>query len=152
MRRYSHDIAMSFLVLGIGGVGAWIVAVISEPSLIAVVVAVVGAIGAVTSAHLANSTRKDVQTRIGTPNGHGDVVTMMERLLAGQTGQDARLAQHDHALSELAKALTVTCRSVGAIRENCAAIKITDVDISHKVDDVAAKVSANRRKGDQGEH
>ncbi len=38
---------------------------------------------------------------IGTPNGQGNVVQMLERILAGQTGQDNRLArleahQHDH--------------------------------------------------------
>lgn len=30
---------------------------------------------------------------IGTPNGQGNVVEMLGKLLAGQTGQDARLAE-----------------------------------------------------------
>lgn len=37
----------------------------------------------------------DHRTRkaIGTPNGQGNVVEMLGKLLAGQTGQDARLAE-----------------------------------------------------------
>lgn len=38
-------------------------------------------------------TRREIGRRVGTPNGHGNVVQMVERLLAGQAGQDERLAK-----------------------------------------------------------
>lgn len=62
-----------------------------------VVVAFVGVIGAAIRLgfkvwdELADL-RRDQERRIGTPNGHGNVVEMSEKLLAGQAGQDSRLA------------------------------------------------------------
>jgi len=34
-----------------------------------------------------------VEDKIGDPNGQGNVVQMLERILSGQTGQDHRLAE-----------------------------------------------------------
>lgn len=64
-----------------------------DPSLGLIAVALIGACGGIASAYAANVARKDVRDRIGTPNGQGNVVEMMERLLAGQTGQDNRIAR-----------------------------------------------------------
>ncbi|MEZ5350962.1 MAG: hypothetical protein R2714_17455 [Microthrixaceae bacterium] len=36
---------------------------------------------------------REVKRRVGTPNGQGNVIEMLERILHGQTGQDSRLAQ-----------------------------------------------------------
>jgi hypothetical protein len=36
---------------------------------------------------------RELEQRVGTPNGKGNVVEMLERLLTGQTGQDNRLAR-----------------------------------------------------------
>jgi hypothetical protein len=38
--------------------------------------------------------------RIGEPNGEGNVVQMLERILHGQTGQDVRLARLEHRANE----------------------------------------------------
>jgi hypothetical protein len=45
------------------------------------------------TASAAEAKAGDAVAAIGTPNGHGNVVQMMEKLLAGQTGQDGRLAR-----------------------------------------------------------
>lgn len=68
-----------------------------------VAVAVVGAIATVAVALIAR-----MSSRLGAPNGKGNVVEMLEALLAGQTGQDARLAKletgqlmHAHRLQRI---------------------------------------------------
>ena len=43
---------------------------------------------------------------MGTPNGHGDLATMMAKLLDGQTGQDTRLAVIERRQIEQAERLT----------------------------------------------
>lgn len=82
----------------VGGVLA-----LSEAATVAVVAAVLSAVvGPVWVARIAASARataEQTQERIGSPNGHGDLVTMMERLLAGQVGQDNRLGRIEHRLS-----------------------------------------------------
>ncbi len=73
-------------------------------------VAALGALGLVAAAGLgaipsvmAKRAGEKAADAIGTPNGQGNVVQMLERILAGQTGQDNRLAnleahQHDHEI------------------------------------------------------
>lgn len=78
-------------------------------SMVEVLVALIGTIGLIgvamvqtmrrasSAADRAASTAEtsaDVMAeRIGTPNGEGNVVQMLERILRGQTGQDSRLAR-----------------------------------------------------------
>lgn len=45
------------------------------------------------AAQKAGARAEQAHEAIGSPNGQGNVVEMLERLLAGQTGQDARLAR-----------------------------------------------------------
>lgn len=71
-------------------------------------VAAVGAVGVATASALAaipgvlaKRSSARLEDKLGEPNGKGNVVQMLERLLSGQTGQDNRLAriesrQHDH--------------------------------------------------------
>lgn len=66
--------------------------------MVPVVVAIVALVGTVTTAMV---TREQVRHRIGTPNGQGNVIEMLERLLAGQTGQDARLASLEHRVGRI---------------------------------------------------
>ena len=124
-------------------VGA-IVAVMSE----AATVAIIGAVSAIASAYIANSARKDVKVRIGDPNGGQDVVSMLTKILDGQTGQDARLAVHDTMFAKFDLRLNVLSASVDTIRQECHFIRAVDEDTSHKVDDIAGKVGADRRHTD----
>lgn len=63
-----------------------------------VLIALIGAMGVIGVA-LVQTTRRAgraaarTQDAIGTPNGEGNVVQMLERLLNGQTAQDTRLAR-----------------------------------------------------------
>lgn len=61
----------------------------------AVWVALVGAVvtPVVTSVVARRGTKRELEQRVGTPNGHGNVVEMFERLVTGQAGQDNRLAK-----------------------------------------------------------
>lgn len=71
----------------------------------AVLVALIGAMGIIgvalvqqgvataRRAKRAELTAATVADRVGEPNGEGNVVRMLERLLRGQTGQDSRLAR-----------------------------------------------------------
>ena len=65
---------------------------VTQSGFVTVAVAAIAAVGGVAAAYAANAAR-DVRDRIGTPNGQGNVVEMMERLLAGQAGQDNRIAR-----------------------------------------------------------
>ena len=59
-------------------------------------VALSAVVGPVWVARIAASARQTAETtrdRLGVPNGQGNVVQMLHRLLDGQTGQDARLAR-----------------------------------------------------------
>ena len=58
----------------------------------AVIVASIAAVASISTALISLATKKSTEDKLGTPNGHGSIVQMMERLLAGQTGQDERLA------------------------------------------------------------
>jgi hypothetical protein len=74
---------------------------VSDPVLVAVIASVIGpCLLAVLSRR---GIRRELAHRVGTPNGDGDAIQMLERLLAGQTGQDGRIAQlegraNDHAV------------------------------------------------------
>jgi len=66
----------------------------------AVIVASIAAVASIGTALIALATKKS------TEDGHGNIVQMMERLLAGQTGQDERLAVIERRQIEQAKRLT----------------------------------------------
>ena len=72
----------------------------SEAAAVAVVVAVVSAVIGPLVVAKANERAKRIEAALGTPNGHGDIVHMMEKLLHGQTGQDARLAAIEARMSK----------------------------------------------------
>lgn len=82
-------------------------------ALAAVVVALIAAIASVVAALIGLSTKRSAdeakistEQRIGTPNGHGNLVQMMERLLHGQTGQDERIAVIEGRQMDQAQRLT----------------------------------------------
>jgi len=61
--------------------------------------------------------RDELRHRVGTPNGHGNVVQMLETLLGGQAGQDNRIA----ALEATVNSRTTTIEAVDTMREEIAA-------------------------------
>ena len=142
------DYLISGLLAATGLIVGGIVAAISETATVAIVIAVIGALSAVTSAYIANSARRDVKNRIGEPNGGQDVVSMLTKILDGQTGQDARLAVHDTLFAKVDHRLNVLSTSVDTIRHDCHYIRAMDEDTAHKVSDIAGKVSADRRHAD----
>lgn len=142
------DYLISGLLAATGLIVGGIVAAISESATVAIVIAVIGALSAVTSAYIANSARKDVKDRIGDPNGGQDVVSMLTKILDGQTGQDARLAIHDTLFAKVDHRLNVLSASVDTIRHNCHYIRAMDESTAHKVDDIAGKVGADHRHTD----
>lgn len=68
---------------------------VSDPVKIATITAVLGPV------MLAMVTRREIKSRVGTPNGQGNVVEMLEKLIESQAGQDRRLAEHDRRLARL---------------------------------------------------
>lgn len=60
-----------------------------------VYVALIGAIVAPAASMVLTrrGTKRELEQRVGTPNGHGNVVEMLERLVTGQAGQDNRIAK-----------------------------------------------------------
>ena len=142
------DYLISGLLTATGLIVGGIVAAMSEAATVAIVIAVIGALSAVTSAYIANSARRDVKNRIGEPNGGQDVVSMLTKILDGQTGQDARLAVHDTLFAKVDHRLNVLSTSVDTIRHDCHYIRAMDEDTAHKVSDIAGKVSADRRHAD----
>ena len=73
---------------------------------------------------------------------------MLTKILDGQTGQDARLAIHDTLFAKVDHRLNVLSASVDSIRHDCHYIRAMDESTAHKVDDIAGKVSADRRHAD----
>ena len=146
MTYIDHPVPALLVVTGFI-VGA-IVAAMSEAATVAIVIALIGAVSAIASAYLANSARKDVKDRIGDPNGGQDVVSMLTKILDGQTGQDARLAVHDTLFAKMDHRLNVLSSSVDTIRQYCHFIRLADENRSHKVDDIAGKVGVDRRHTD----
>ena len=79
---------------------------LSEGATVAIAVAFISAVGSGAAAYAAVIAKR-TEGKLGTPNGHGDVSTMLGTLihqqtemLDGQTGQDARLAQIEHRMSK----------------------------------------------------
>ena len=79
---------MTRLILAVSD-GAWGALAVLGAALVA---ALGGLAVAIVQARAARLAIHEQAQRIGTPNGHGNLVEMMERLLSGQTGQDSRLA------------------------------------------------------------
>jgi hypothetical protein len=46
-------------------------------------------------------TRRELKTRVGTPNGSGSLVDMAQKLLEGQATQDARIGRLEACQSRL---------------------------------------------------
>lgn len=69
----------------------------SDPVLVAVITSiaspiVVGLLARRGAKRTADALTETLDAKVGTPNGKGNVVQMLERLLNGQTGQDSRIA------------------------------------------------------------
>lgn len=142
------DYLVPALLAAVGLVVGVIVAAMSEAATVSIVIALIGAVSAIASAYLAHSAHKDVKNRIGEPNGGQDVVSMLTKILDGQTGQDARLAIHDTLFAKVDHRLNVLSASVDTIRHDCHLIRAMDENAAHKVSDIAGKVSADRRHAD----
>lgn len=106
---------------------------LSEGATVAIIVAMIGAAGS-TAAVMAAGLAKRIEGRLGTPNGHGDVATMLgtlihqqAQLLDGQTGQDARLAVIEGRL--------------GKGDERMAGLGGRLSDMADQVDDLAGKLA-----------
>ena len=128
---------------------------LSEAGTVAISVASIAAFSSAISAWLANRSHRDVRDRIGNPNGHGNVVQMMERLLSGQTSQDARLARHDSTIaaviaqvSELAASVVELTAIVDQVRTGCAGIRAGEDRIESRVSEIARHTATDRRCGD----
>lgn len=67
--------------------------------------------------------RADQAHRIGTPNGHGNVVEMSEKLLAGQTGQDARIAVLEKTTNRLEAGQRDQGKRLGVVEREVTALK-----------------------------
>lgn len=128
---------------------------LSEAGTVSVSVASIAAISSALSAWLANRSRRDVRERIGTPNGHGNVVQMMERLLSGKTAQDTRLAGHDSTIaaviaqvSELAASVVELTAIVDQVRTDCVGIRAGEDRIESRVAEIARHTDTGRRRSD----
>ena len=63
----------------------------SDPVMVALIASLIGP-GALTVLNRWG-TKRELERRVGTPNGKGNLVEMCESILAGQAGQDNRLAR-----------------------------------------------------------
>jgi hypothetical protein len=72
-----------------------------------VLVGLFAAVASVVSALIGLAAKKSAEDRIGTPNGHGDdIMSMLGKMLDGQTGQDTRLAVIERRQIEQAERLS----------------------------------------------
>lgn len=69
-----------------------------------VLVAIIGVVGAIL-VEIVRRGFKSLSERVGTPNGQGNIVQMLERILRGQTGQDLRLAKLEEGQANHAQRL-----------------------------------------------
>lgn len=76
---------------------------LSETGFVMVLVALIGLASAVTVAIIQSrrtqATAEETRDTLGAPEDDLTVVEMLRAILAGQTGQDARLAKHDARLA-----------------------------------------------------
>ena len=154
MSRWADGLATA-LVAGAPLLAAALMFGLSEAGTVAISVASIAAFSSAVSAWLANRSHRDVRDRIGTPNGHGNVVQMMERLLSGQTSQDARLARHDSTIaaviaqvSELAASVVELTAIVDQVRTGCAGIRAGEDRIESRVAEIARHTTTDRRTSD----
>jgi len=66
-------------------------------------------------------TAQVTQDRIGTPNGKGNVVEMLEKILNGQTGQDQRLAELERGQSRTHETLQRVDNRLGVLEAGAVA-------------------------------
>ena len=85
---------------------AWLVLGLSEGATVALCTVIVSAVVGPVAVIAAGARARRIEAAVGTPNGHGDVATMLAtilhqqaQLLDGQTSQDMRLASIDGRLS-----------------------------------------------------
>ena len=157
MSRWVDGLAAA-MVAGAPLLAAALMFGLSEAGTVAISVASIAAFSSALSAWLANRSRRDVRDvreRIGTPNGHGNVVQMMERLLSGQTSQDARLAGHDSTIaaviaqvSELAASVVELTALVDQVRTGCVGIRAGEDRIESRVSEIARHADTDRRRSD----
>ena len=154
MSRWADGLAAG-VVAGAPLLAAALMFGLSEAGTVAISVASIAAFSSTISAWLAHRSRRDVRDRIGNPNGHGSVVQMMERLLSGQTSQDARLAGHDSTIaaviaqvSELAAAVVELTAIVGQVRTGCAGVRAGEDRIESRVSEITRHTATDRRTSD----
>ena len=154
MSRWVDGLAAA-MVAGAPLLAAALMFGLSEAGTVAISVASIAAFSSALSAWLANRSHRDVRERIGTPNGHGNVVQMMERLLSGQTSQDARLAGHDSTIaaviaqvSELAASVVELTALVDQVRTGCVGIRAGEDRIESRVSEIARHADTDRRRSD----
>ena len=161
MSRWADGLATA-LVAGAPLVAAAMMFGLSEAGTVAISVASIAAFSSAVSAWLANRSHRDVRDRIGNPNGHGNVVQMIERLLSnqtsllsGQTSQDARLAGHDSTIaaviaqvSELAASVVELTAIVDQVRTGCVGIRVGEDRIESRVAEIARHADTDRRRSD----
>ena len=154
MSRWVEGLAAG-MVAGAPLLAAALMFGLSEAGTVAISVASIAAFSSALSAWLANRSHRDLRERIGTPNGHGNVVQMMERLLSGQTAQDTRLAGHDSTIaaviaqvSELASSVVELTAIVDQVRTGCVGIRAGDDRIESRITEIARHTDTNRRTND----
>ncbi len=154
MSRWVEGLAAG-MVAGAPLLAAALMFGLSEAGTVAISVASIAAFSSAISAWLANRSHRDVRDRIGNPNGHGNVVQMMERLLSGQTSQDARLAGHDSTIaavieqvSELAASVVELTALVDQVRTGCVGIRAGEERIESRVAEIARHADTDRRRSD----
>lgn len=133
---------VSGLVVAIVGVVSAILLAITEAATVPIAVAAITGVSAIASARYAAAVRSEIKSRVGSPNGNGNVVEMLEKILNGQTGQDSRLAAHDDRLARLEG-------NVQAIRQDCHLIRAADEATAERVQDIARGVGVDRRHTDE---
>lgn len=88
---------------------------ISEATTVALTTVVVSAVVGPVAVAFASARAKRIEAAIGEPNGHGNLATMMAKLLDGQTGQDMRIARQDREIHELVQRVSrieTTCTAI----------------------------------------
>ena len=152
MSRWVDGLATA-LVAGAPMVAAAMMFGLSEAGTVAISVASIAAFSSALSAWLANRSRRDVRERIGTPNGHGSVVQMMERLLSGQTSHDTRLAGHDSTVAAVIAQVSELAASVVELaaivdQGRCVGIRAGEDRIESRITEIARHTDTDRRTSD----
>lgn len=115
-------------------------------------VAVIATAVAALAKRSSDSVGDDIREWVGTPNGHGNVVAMLERVLAGQTGQDARLARLEAWQAEVRDGLRRHGERIGAVEQDVAALTARMDEVCRDGCDVDGAVVGSVGGGVGGAH